>query len=200
MTDAATIDTLVKWSNANAHLREPGMQEAVARLVERHRIIAPDRMAFAANRAAKRAGLDEIAARVQRDLAAQTAIRGVEEWHARAVKLIREGGVYAQLAEIARASFPAAPTAAALVWDEPEPDAAEIAQATVLGWLLSCPLVTQIALLQPVLAALREFGYFLEDISGEDIPDPVQSGSGVLLALAVILLLFIQERAADSDS
>lgn len=47
------------------------------------------------------------------------------------------------------------------------------------------------------MEALREFGYFLEDVSGEDVPDAVQSGSGVLLAVTVVLLLFIQERMAD---
>ncbi len=175
------------------------MQKAIAQLVERHRIIPRDQQALMARRIAKTTGLDDLAARVQRDLAAHVAFSGVEKWQAQAQDILRQHGVYERFAEIARASLPGAPIAETWTWGEIEPDADESSRLPVLGWLLSRPLVVQVALLHPVLEALHAFGYFLEDVSGEDIPDAVQSGSGTLLAVAVVLLVFIHERMADES-
>ncbi len=199
VTPAATLDAMAKAASLNARIQTPAMQKAIAQLVEKHRIIPADQQALMARRIAKQTGLDEMAARMQRDLAAHSAFRGLEQWQARAQEMLRQHGVHARLAEIARVSFAGAPAAETWTWEEIGPDADEGGRLPVLGWLLSRPLVTQIMLLHPVLEALREFGYFLEDVSGEDIPDPVQSGSGVLLAVAVVLLVFIHERMADDS-
>ncbi len=182
-----------------AHMWTPAMQKSIAQLVEKHRIIPADQQALMARRIAKQTGLDNRVAQMQRDLAANVAFPGLEQWQERAREILRQHGVHARLAEIARVSLAGAPAAETWTWGEIEPDADEGDPLPVLGWLLSRPLVTQIMLLHPVLEALREFGYFLEDVSGEDIPDPVQSGSGVLLAVAVVLLVFIHERMADDS-
>jgi hypothetical protein len=64
-----------------------------------------------------------------------------------------------------------------------------------LGWWLSTrPLVVQLGLLQAALVALEKATRLLEELSGQDIPDPLQATTEVVVAVSVFLLLYLQER------
>lgn len=65
-------------------------------------------------------------------------------------------------------------------------------------WLINRPLGVQLALLTAAVQALDKGTRLLEELSGRDIPDSLQATTEVLLAVAVFLALYLQERDKSS--
>jgi hypothetical protein len=79
---------------------------------------------------------------------------------------------------------------------EAEAEGPQPAQPMSLGWwLASRPLLVQLELLSLALAVLAAFSEVVEDVSGEDIPDPLQSTTALLFAMTAFLLAWIHERS-----
>jgi hypothetical protein len=79
---------------------------------------------------------------------------------------------------------------------EAEAEGPQRAQPMSLGWwLASRPLLVQLELLSLALAVLAAFSEVVEDVSGEDIPDPLQSTTALLFAMTAFLLAWIHERS-----
>jgi hypothetical protein len=66
-------------------------------------------------------------------------------------------------------------------------------------WLTNQPLGIQLALLTAAVQALDKGTRLIEELSGRDIPDSLQAATEVLLAVAVVLTLCLQERDKNSQ-
>lgn len=237
---------MTKAASASAHLRAPGMQKALAQLVERP-VIGPRQRTILAERAAEMAGLrrplispevhanlvkasglstvaerirtngalariseragaqiqanlkqsgigDQLAAHIHDSFkTSRIADQVAEQWRGRLQEIALAGpnASMAAAAGAALANMPDVEAASESVADAPED------QVGWYVWFTSLPLIFQIVLLLPWLAVPYQLGYFLEDVTGEDIPDAVQSGGGALLALAVALAAAFQARSGD---
>jgi hypothetical protein len=67
-----------------------------------------------------------------------------------------------------------------------------------LGWWLATrPFEVQVGMLVAGLVVLDAFTKLLEEISGEDVPDPLQAATQLCFAVVAFLLLWMQERGKD---
>lgn len=73
------------------------------------------------------------------------------------------------------------------------------AQVSMGWWLTNRPLGIQLALLTAAVQALDKGTRLIEELSGRDIPDSLQAATEVLLAVAVVLTLCLQERDKNSQ-
>jgi hypothetical protein len=80
-----------------------------------------------------------------------------------------------------------------------EADDADALRLTLGRWLASRAAIAQLELLIAGLFVLAAFSQLVEDASGEDIPDSLQSSIALCFTVVAFLLLLMREREGTED-